>query len=281
MRTDVEEGGLLAQVPIELAAGCPSAIAHVAFPEDLRQVLLLMKHRQDLTEAARGTAGLLQLRAALEVLAPDQGSTPASEVAISSTRTWALELLRRLEEQDPVARVLSVNEDILGAYHFRTDIHDDFGINFARISLFWCVIGLVSDWIACTVEDLTIVVMAHELAHAYTQLGADIDGRRWPSHHFANADVSLKEGLAQFYTARALLRLQGRFPTALAAFDALLVKQPAPYHTHEYWEAQFSPEAVRQAMLEVRRSRERTVDEFDARLVRAGNQLQGADNGHS
>jgi hypothetical protein len=32
------------------------------------------------------------------------------------------------------------------------------------------VIGLVSEWMGCSVEDLSIVVLAHELAHAYTQV---------------------------------------------------------------------------------------------------------------
>ncbi len=41
------------------------------------------------------------------------------------------------------------------------------------------VIGLVSEWLGCAVEDLAIVVLTHELAHAYTQLGADIEGLRW------------------------------------------------------------------------------------------------------
>ena len=40
------------------------------------------------------------------------------------------------------------------------------------------VIGLVSEWLGCAVEDLAIVVLTHELAHAYTQLGADIEGHR-------------------------------------------------------------------------------------------------------
>lgn len=254
MRNDSEEGGVAAQVPIELEEGYPIELGEILLPADLLQIQLLIKHRKSLIEAARGTSGLLELRGELEVLSGDPAWIGASPKSISATREWALDLLKRLEASDPVVHVLGVSEDVLGAYHYQVGVRDDFALNPARIVLYWCVIGLVAEWLDCTVEDLTVVVLAHELSHAYTQLGADIDGRRWPSSHFSRAELPLKEGLAQFYTARALARVQGRFPKALEAFRALLAYQPAPYHAHEYWQAQFSPEVIRQAMLEVRRS---------------------------
>jgi hypothetical protein len=54
---------------------------------------------------------------------------------------------------------------------------------------------MISGWLGCAVDDLAIVVLTHELAHAYTQLGADIDGRRWAAASFAKAETELKEGL--------------------------------------------------------------------------------------
>lgn len=274
MKTDAEDTGSLAQVPIEVAAGYPEVLRTVKFPDELRHILLLTRFRRSLAEAASGTAGLLQLHAALRPLPNSDAWTDVDPAAITATRDWALEMLRRLEAHDPVGQVLMVNEDILGAYVYRADVQDEFATNSARIALYWCVIGLVSDWLGCSVEDLTVVVMAHELAHAYTQLGADIEGRRWPSHHFGQAETDLKEGLAQFYTWRALQRLQTKFPGALDAFDTLLAKQPGPYHAHEPWIAQFSPEAVRQAMIEVRRWREGSLEQFTNRLNRAGEVLK-------
>ena len=274
MKTDAEDTGASAQVPIEVAAGYPDSLRNLSFPDELRHILLLTRYRRCLIEAASGTAGLLQLHAALQRL-PNSGEwVDVDAAAISATRDWTLEMLRRLEAHDPVGKVLMVNEDIMGAYIYRTDVQDEFATNHARIALYWCVIGLVSDWLGCSVEDLTIVVLAHELAHAYTQLGADIEGRRWPSYHFGKAETELKEGLAQFYTIRALQRLQGRFPGAIAAFETLLLKQPGPYHAHEPWVEQYSPEAVRQAMLEVRRWREGTLTQFGNRLARAAEQLK-------
>lgn len=274
MKTDAEDTGASAQVPIEVAAGYPDVLRSVKFPDELRHILLLTRFRRSLAEAASGTAGLLQLHAALRPLPNSDAWTDVDPAAITATRDWALEMLRRLEAHDPVGKVLMVNEDILGAYIYRTDVQDEFATNSARIALYWCVIGLVSDWLGCSVEDLTVVVMAHELAHAYTQLGADIEGRRWPSHHFGKAETELKEGLAQFYTLRALQRLQGRFPGAIDAFETLLAKQPRPYHAHEPWVDQFSPEAVRQAMIEVRRWREGSLEQFTDRLERASVQLK-------
>jgi len=274
MKTDAEDTGASAQVPVEVLAGYPESLRGVTFPDELRNILLLTRHRRSLAEVASGTAGLLQLHAGLRNLPNSDGWTNADEAAISATREWASEMLRRLEAHDPVGKVLTVNEDILGAYIYRTDVHDEFATNGARISIYWCVIGLVSDWLGSSVEDLTVVVMAHELAHAYTQLGADIDGRRWPSFYFRKAETALKEGLAQFYAFRALKRLQGRFPGAIDAFEALLAKQPEPYHAHEPWVEHFSPEAIRQAMLEVRRWREGTLEQFTDRLNRADEQLK-------
>ncbi len=274
MKSEAEELGGSAQVQIEVAPAYPEALRHLTFPDQLQQILLLARYRCSLAEAESGTTGLLQLHAGLRELPQGDEWARVDIAHIAATRTWAQEMLERLKAHDPVSKVLQVNEDVLGAYIYRADVHDEFETNSARISLYWCVIGLVSDWLDCSVENLTVVVMAHELAHAYTQLGADIDGRRWPSVRFRDADTDLKEGLAQFYTLRALHRVEGRFPGAIGTFKALLSKQPGPYHAHEPWTEHFSPEAVRQAMIAVRRWGEGRLDQFNERLERAGEMLK-------
>lgn len=112
---------------------------------------------------------------------------------------------------------------------------------------------MISGWLGCAVEDLAIVVLTHELAHAYTQLGADIDGRRWAAASFAKAETELKEGLAQYYTERVLRRVERRYGGALKVFLDLVPRQPEPYRAFQPWAEKSSPEAVRRAMLEVRR----------------------------
>ena len=181
-----------------------------------------------------------------------------------------------LEENDPLNNVLSVREDFLGVYEYeaRGLFEDERAVNRAKIKLYWGVIGIVSEWMGCGVEDLTIVVLAHELAHAYTQLGADIEGRRWPASAFARAETEVKEGLAQYYTDRVLNRLYKRYPGALEAYETMLPRQPPAYRTHEEWVQTSTPEAVRRAMLELRRWNEGELSEFNRRLADAHEQLE-------
>jgi hypothetical protein len=133
---------------------------------------------------------------------------------------------------------------------------------------------VVAEWFGCSVEDLAAVVLAHELAHAYTQVGADIEGRRWPASEFAVAERALKEGLAQYYTDRVLDRLERRYSGALDVFRGLRPHQPAAYRAHERWLAVSSPEAVSRAMLEVRRWKEGKLSDFSRRLKVAHEELQ-------
>jgi hypothetical protein len=113
---------------------------------------------------------------------------------------------------------------------------------------------------------LTVVVLTHELAHAYTQLGADIEGRRSTALSFAKAETALKEGLAQYYTDRVLRRLERRHGGALSVLLKMLPHQSAAYRSHEAWVKNFSPEAVRRAMLEVRRWNEGKLENFIGRV---------------
>lgn len=167
--------------------------------------------------------------------------------SLQETRTLAELLLKEAQRINLVQRILEVNEDVLGEYRFQR-----FGEQ-GSVALFWGVIGLVARWLAVAVEDLTAVVLAHELAHAYTHLGLDIDGLRWPALEFSTADLPVVEGLAQYYTFRVLSRLQAG-PGPLDAYQRLLANQPPDYRVHEPWVRNLTPEIIRAAMLQVRRS---------------------------
>jgi len=276
---EADERGTMAQVPIEVVPGYPVALASISFEDDLRHVLLLSRFRMALAQAAVGATGLIELHGEMRRLPNADRWAPEYDDAFRETRDWATEMLKRLAEHDPVGKVLAVNEDILGSYGYDATGTEEFGVNRASIRLYWGVIGLVSEWLGCAVEDLTVVVLAHELAHAYTQLGADIEGRRWPSRAFSRAETDLKEGLAQYYTERALQRLQTRFPGAITTFATLLAKQPEPYHRHEPWASDVSPEAVRRAMIEVRRWNEGRLDQFESRLKKASEEFKPLNDG--
>ena len=90
------------------------------------------------------------------------------------------------QQQAPAYKFAAVpgekgGQDILGAYFFRVP----------AISVYWMVIGIMSGVLGVSVEALTIVVATHELAHAYSHLGRDIDGGRWETEAFARADASV------------------------------------------------------------------------------------------
>lgn len=270
MRTpeEAEEKRAGAQVPVDIAPGHPAILKEIEFADDLEIVLLLGRYRANLGQVRTGARGLIQLREQLAQRPNPEKWIGVAVAELRSSADWATSLLKILDQHDPLKAVLGVRTDYLGVYEYdaRELFADEYAVNKATIRLYWGVIGLVADWMGCTVEELTVVVLAHELAHAYTQLGADIEGRRWPAIQFSQAEGALTEGLAQYYTDRVLRRLERRYAGALKAYESMLPGQPVIYRTHLPWVKGFSPEAVRRAMLEVRRWGEGTVATFNERL---------------
>ena len=147
-------------------------------------------------------------------------------------------------------------EDPLGRYWFTVDAAqtDECAANQASIELYWRNIGLVANVLDVTVSDLTIVVLAHEVAHEYTQLGADLDGRRWLPHRFHHASTTGTEALAQYYCEQELRALTPDYPMALDAFWRLLTIQSPAYTTYMKWPAmREGAEGVRRALLLMRK----------------------------
>ena len=257
-----------ARVPIKVLPGLPEFLEDFRFSDEIKDILFITDYKSHLEKIVNSSDDLIKLRQQLEFSQFEQDVT---ENEIESVRTWARKLLGLIDESHPIKKILSFNEDILGVYRYglSNNMHDDQIPNKAKIEIYWGVIGLVSKWLGPTVEDITCVVLAHELAHAYTQLGADIDGRRWNSSDFSETEPALQEGLAQYYTERVLKRLKTDMPGAYDAYTELLEHQPKNYHTHVSWVINFSPETVRRAMIETRRKREKTVEQFELRLKKA------------
>ena len=272
---DAEAGRTAVHVPVAVVPALPVSLQWLDVPDDLYALMLLNFFRTPLRQVRDGTLHLQTLpRMLREVDAPAAWMPPD----LDTLHQWAQCLLDRLDQQEPIKTVLNVNEDVLGIYRIDRvgcPADDDRAANPARIELYWAVIGLMAQWLDCAVEDLAVVALAHELAHAYTQLGADIEGRRWRAEDFARVEHAVAEGLAQYYTERVLHRLARRLPGALDAFEAMLPHQPEVYRTHETWRKHFSPEAVRLAMLELRRAHGTTVEDFECRLATAQAKLEG------
>ena len=85
--------------------------------------------------------------------------------------------------------------------------------------------------------------------------------------------MELKEGLAQYLCERVLAQVKHRYQGAPAAFDRLLAKQSFPYQVHRCWLGANTPEAVRAAMLEMRRNRQGNLNQFVERMNRASSEL--------
>jgi hypothetical protein len=115
--------------------------------------------------------------------------------------------------------------DVLGVFAYRKHV----------IKLYAQIIAWHSINDGIDTEDLAFVVLAHELAHAYTMAGYDIDGYRGKLlNPPCGWNKYIIEGLAQYYTEAICCQLK-KAPQFKAAFDALLAGQTEPYTWHRHW----------------------------------------------
>jgi hypothetical protein len=124
--------------------------------------------------------------------------------------------------------IQEIDEDILGAYQFSP-------WQGSSVALYWLPIAMVASMLDVSIEDLTVVVLIHELSHGYTHLGRDIDGARWDDSAFCKSDREVIEGLAQFYTEVVSGELGSRAPGLTLAYRQLLRLQSGPYLVHQDW----------------------------------------------
>lgn len=262
-------------IPITIVPGVPNKLRELRFDDSYAMVLRLSPFRNNLEETKRGLTGLMPLLRSLEGDGAEMQSVAGPRQAAELTLNQVVKLLRLLDREDPVRLVLSVDEDVLGAYIYKLPSRNapDTDPLSGKIELYWGVIGLIAGMLGVSVEGLTAVVLIHELAHGYTHLGADIDGRRWASKCFCESEHALKEGLAQFYTHYLTNRIENQVPTAHASYQELLKHQPAAYKSHERWVKKSTPEEIRLAMLRVRRQGAATISHFQGELWAAHRQL--------
>jgi hypothetical protein len=137
---------------------------------------------------------------------------------------------------------------------------EPFGSYYPRegvITIQWVAIGMfvaLNDKFPYSVEDLTSVVLAHELVHAYTHRGFDTDGLQWETEHFFRCNIYIIEGLAQFYTKIVAKKLVASKPTIANAFEAMMPFMSNWYTDFVNWVPSHphQSEIVRLAMIETR-----------------------------
>ena len=166
----------------------------------------------------------------------------------------AQELAAYAAKAELLKRITEINRDILGAYMPTARLIPDRG----QIEIYWVVIGAVARLLGVDTEALAVVVMTHELAHAYTHVGLDSNRNRWEDG-FWDCDLGIVVGLAQYYTHLAAVALKeergyDRVWTAYEELTNLQMRNGATaYGNHVEWMDKISPEAMRQCLLDLRR----------------------------
>jgi len=253
-------------VRIEVVPGLPSSLKiRKIGPADLlaAQLALLTPWLQQLHESAR------MLGPSLGEISPQtelQNLTRGREKSLPQISKLAEELLALASRFDFVRWLHEVDEDVLGAYFS--------GSNGGMIKLYWGVIGITAITLGVRVEDLTAVVLVHELMHAYTHLGQDLEDQQGRGEWFPGSERELIEGLAQYYTAIVCPYLEPYAPGAYNAYKKLLEHQPKPYQVHLPWLESFKLEEVRHALLKARRHNLKHVADFNDELELAQSMLR-------
>lgn len=222
-------------VPVKVADGLPIALIDtLAGPTGLIGHLLL--HQGDYQRAMRGVD--LTRDYIYDIIDLVHGAVPTDQDrhSVEFVQTLLAALNVRLAEVELSKRILSLNQDVLGAYFFRKP----------EVRVFWMPIAIVSASSGMDIESLTVVVLSHELAHAYSHLGRDINLADWDTEDFANSSLEEVEGIAQYYTEQVCTNIFARLPGALKCFDEMKELQAQPYRAYENWPEAANPEHLRQ-----------------------------------
>jgi hypothetical protein len=233
-------------VSVRIVEGFPTEIAQLIDRHQDQILWRLIVAQPKLGGAVEGLGLLLQDWEQFEkwVSLPEvaKGSKPSLERAAQVAFAMQnLAVARKVFDE-----IKKIREDILGLYR----LHD------SSVDIYWMAQALVAAMIGVRIEDLTVVTLAHELAHAYTHVGKDIDGVAWSNATFAGSALEVKEGLAQTYTAVVARKIGNRAPGVQQAYERLLEHQSEPYKVHLEWLKDHGArrgEIVRFAMLRARR----------------------------
>ncbi|MDY0151012.1 MAG: hypothetical protein RBS43_01920 [Candidatus Cloacimonas sp.] len=143
-------------------------------------------------------------------------------------------------------------DDLLGVF-FPCKIKHHTTVLQPWIELYPQVIAYFSFLLGVSVESLATVVLTHELAHAYTLAGYDINGSRG-NLLCTYLPEDMAEGIAQYYTNAVCEQLEQQYNGIKMAFSELLAKQRTPYKVFQKWKrnGSFDHEAVRSVWIKYR-----------------------------
>lgn len=243
LRLNISNGGTTT-AQIKVVDGISIPLANVL--RQYQEYAKLLLHEPLLKTTVKGLEFVFKNYDELHRFVPDNsyGHEAHEEEVIGFKLQWLEDILNELQSKGFMQSLTRIEEDTLGAYFY--------GKN--RIEIYWVAIGIYAAQLGVSVEGLTLVTLAHELAHAYTHLGKDIDGIEWETEAFAVTDLHIAEGLAQFYTRAICRKLEQRIPSALQAFDTLLKHQSPVYQDFQKWaeKSRHQGETVRFSMIQCR-----------------------------
>jgi hypothetical protein len=265
------DGDARTAIPVRVVEGFPLPLANLIDGYRDRVLWRLILGQQKLGGIIEGLNFFLEGWAEFESWPRLPEIARNGQDCLERTRDIAAVLQQLAVIEEVRQKMKQFSQDILGVYRFGKATG-------WQIELYWMAIAMVAAMLDVRLEDLTVVVLAHELTHGYTHLGRDIDGDQWEDGDFRKADLSIIEGLAQFYTETVVTRMEGRVPGPKMAYERLLNMQSGPYLAHREWLKADTPqkgEIVRFAMVMARRNSVQAKDEWQS-LVNAAKQELGS-----
>ena len=238
-----DSGRAVASVPVSVVDGMPRPMAEATSDIEPWQWWLIL----NAPALATAREGLRIIADERDMLARHLGDIADEMASVDSSRGFVERILGHSIERDLAERLEGIEDDILGAYW----VHD------SKIQIYWMPIAIFASLFGLSIPMLTIITLCHELAHAYTHRGVDLNSNAWNTNHFIRTDNGVKEGLAQYYTDQVMRAFETRVPGILEAFLKLAESQSRLYSDYQTWignSEESGLEAVRYAMLELRNS---------------------------
>lgn len=259
------------KVPIKVDVCFPDYLEDFSIPKEFELAALLSQIRPSLSALLASSWDVTGFITAYQKDVPEFFKYCGGSIYDAGSE--AKELLEIADRYDLAKELLKIDSNILGCYSYTPAknsglfLENEAGGN-SNIFLYWGAIGLMAKLLGVDIQELTAVVLAHELAHAYTHLGYDIDGNRWSDESWQHSHPGVIEGLAQYYTERVMQRLNQKVPGGYQVYEKLLEKQPKYYKTHKEWinDIKADPEAVRLTVISLRKGRPIELFEFNETL---------------
>lgn len=154
-------------------------------------------------------------------------------------RNYCIAYIKKYNMEDFIRKMfyqISQNRDILGSYFYSE----------SRVEVYYLPLIFLSKVSDFSLEYAFVIVLAHELAHAYHHVGKDNDNLTWV--HMPQAEIAVKEGLAQYYTYQFIQEYKFGYPQLEKTFDQMIKFQTGPYRVFENW-LNYKKEAVKTAMI--------------------------------